>query len=420
LPPVLCLVLAFFFAPSLFAQKSGYYISPGSGGSQFIQRISWPKNENASQYELIIERRGEPRAPVDSTDDTAGADDSAGADNAEGADDAEGAPPPVVEWNYTEAYRVITAETRAEFSLPPGNYRYRVIVYNLLRQAEYAAPWVDFVILHAFQPELSDFGPRRFEMARGGELELVLEGRNLLPESEIRLERLGQSIPPRSYRPDPSGERALAVYNAPDLAPGSYKIRVTNPGGLETILRGLSIDSTASVLLAYAPLFPFMGYIFETPETAKSAAFDKFFYPVGAEIRVTWFPITRSWGSLGVEGLLGWSYLKGRANSADITAHLGELGLNVFYRKELNRLLALRVRAGGGFGAVLGLSFDHGIIQSPVYNTMSPMVDLGVSLEWNLLRAFYAELGADGFHVFSVDTPRSLYLRPFAGLGLRF
>ena len=359
-----------------------------SGGIQFIQRFSWPKDENASQYELIIERREK------------------GGFGA--AADKEG--------DYTQAFRVITEEASTEFSLPPGDYRYRVIVYNLLRQGEYTSPLVDFVILPALQPELSGFSPRRFDLKQGGDVELVLEGRNLLPESEIHLERRGQSFPPRTYRPDPSGERAVLIYDAPDLSRGSYTIRIKNPGGMEASLQGFRADSSSSfyfqILPAYTPVVPFQGYIFE--------AFDNPFYPLGAGIRAAWFPLKGSWGSLGAEAVFGWDYLKDRRNSADVTAHFGELGLNALYQRNLNHFLAVNVRAGGGFSGILNLVFDHGIVQSDTYNTISPMADLGLSLEWIIYQSLYAELGAEGFFVFSKDTPRSLYLKPFAGVGWRF
>jgi hypothetical protein len=387
--------------PALQAeQESGYYKKPGYGEIQFIQRLSWPANENVSQYELEIERREERDS-------------------------------------FTGAYRIITGENSAEFSLPPGNYRFRVILYNLLRQPEYTAPWVGFEILLALQPELRGFRSRTSIAKQGEALELVIEGRNLLPEMEIRLERRGQSFSPRSYRLDPSGERAVLLYYIPNLAWGkNYTIRVTNPGGLESSLPGFWVDHSTSfqLLLAYAPVLPAGGYIFEL--------FDNGFYPKGAQARAAWLPLKVSWGSLGLEAAFGWNYLEARRNLSGLTAHFGELGLNALYRRELNRHFAFKARAGGGFSGMLNLVFDYGDIQSGGYNTISPMAGIGGSLEWLLYRydfsrrgaaasgtvfsrggfsqSLYAELGLDGFFVFSKDTPQNVYLRPFAGLGWRY
>ena len=371
--------------PVLLAEpESGYYTVPGPGGIQFIQRLVWPKNENASQYELEVERRE--------------------------AQDAAAIGP-----EYTGVYRVITKEVSAEFSLSPGDYRYRVILYNLLRQPEYAAAWVEFVILRALQPELSGFSPRRLVLKRDAALELVLEGSNLVPGTEIRLERRGRSILPSGYHPDPSGERAFLIYDAPDLSAGNYTIRVTNPGGLEASLPDFMIKSSSpsfQVLLAYAPVLPASGYVFEL--------FTDPFHPVGFELYTAWLPFKAAWGTLGLEAAFGWSYLKGQQNSADLSAHFGELGLNLLYRRELGSYFAFKARAGAGSGGMLNLVFDYGGVQSNPYNTLSPMADLGVSIEWLMHHSFYAELGVNGFLAFSKDTPQPLYLRPFIGAGWRY
>jgi hypothetical protein len=370
------------FCPALLAaQQSSYYTVPGPNGIQFIQRLSWLEDENASLYELIIEQREKRDSRKE---------------------------------EYIQVRRFVTKESSVEFSLPPGNYRYRVLVYNLLRQGEYTSPWVDFEILAALQPELSGFSPRSFDPNQGGEIKLVLEGRNLLPESKIRLERLGKSFPPRTYSPDPSGERAVVIYNAEDLSRGSYTIRVINPGSLEASRQGFLVDAPSSfrVLAAYAPVIPSRGFVFE--------AFDKPLYPLGIGVRAAWLPLKGFWGTLGAEAVFGWGYLNDRKNNADISAHFGELGINALYQWNLNHFLAVNVRAGGGLNGILNLVFDHGIAQSDSYNALSPMIDMGLSLEWICYRSLYAEAGVEGFVAFSKDTPQLFYLKPFAGVGWRF
>ncbi|GHV84418.1 hypothetical protein AGMMS50230_00260 [Spirochaetia bacterium] len=352
------------------AQESAYYVKETFDGVEFVQRLSWPGDENAFQYELIIEQP-----------------------------------------EQGEAYRTITKFTFAEFSLPPGNYRYRVVVYNLLRQPESVSAWKAFTILPALQPEITAFSPRFFD-PRQGQITITIEGQNLLPDAEVSLERKGISWPPRLYQADPSGERAVLVYD--ELPLGAYTIRIKNPGGFETSRRGFEAGAVYrfQLLFAYAPVLPLGGYLFRP--------FDNFIYPAGAQMRAAGFFLQGSWGSLGAETVVSWAYLKDRQNSAAITAHVGEAGLNILYRWNFNPRLALKARVGGGLAAVVNLSFDFGIIKSPAYHTFSLMAEGGLSLEWRFYRAFYAELGADYIRVFSKDTARPSYLRPFAGLGWQF
>ena len=61
---------------------------------------------------------------------------------------------------YTEINRLQT-ETNTTYIqvkplLPPGNYRYKVITYNLIGIAEVESDWFEFRIFKAFQPEISN------------------------------------------------------------------------------------------------------------------------------------------------------------------------------------------------------------------------------------------------------------------------
>ena len=373
------LALAVFCTPPVEAQEktqeSGYYVK----GKNFVQRLSWPEDKNALRYEFIIERREES--------------------------------------GDTEVFRAATTETFVEFSLPPGNYRCRVIEYNLLGQTEYDAPWTAFSILEALQPEIAGFNPR--QVSGKDRIEITLEGKNLLPGSEPLLEKRGASLAPSSWEADPSGERGVLVFEPGELEDGMYRIRIQNPGGLQTAHRGLFVGESADglrVSLVYSPFIPVAGYFFEP--------FTRSVFFLGAQIRGEYFFWHPSWGSLGAEAVLSWDHLRNGGNEPQmfaIRAHMGEVRLNLLYRRPLNSALDFKARFGGGVsGFLITFEFLYPNAKSgPIY-AFSPLADMGGSVEWKFYRNLSAEAGIEAVLVLSRDRPWPFYIRPFMGLGWRF
>jgi hypothetical protein len=99
---------------------------------------------------------------------------------------------------------------------------------------------------------------------------------------------------------------------------------------------------------------------------------------------------------------------------------LGELRLNLLYRKVVAPGAAVKARAGGGYAAILGLTFNYEVARSTLRIDVSPMAAVGASFEWDVNGPLYAELGLDYIVVFYKRDTFFGFMRPFVGLGWCF
>ena len=139
-------LLFLLFASPVFAQTSGYYIDTESGFPRFVQRLVWSGGENALRYEVIIQR----------------------------LEDDEYIP------HLVEA----TEDQFVEVSLPPGEYRFQVIPFDMLNRPGEESEWAYIRILQ-YEPE-PESEPEP-EQEPEPELELELEPRKILEIFDIRM-----------------------------------------------------------------------------------------------------------------------------------------------------------------------------------------------------------------------------------------
>ncbi|MDR1180007.1 MAG: FecR family protein [Spirochaetales bacterium] len=83
----------------------------GASDTRLKQRITWFRDENASHYELVVEKK-----------------------------DGSG---------YTEVFRDISRNASAEIPVDRGAYRFKLLIYNLLGQFQYETNWASFNIILA-------------------------------------------------------------------------------------------------------------------------------------------------------------------------------------------------------------------------------------------------------------------------------
>jgi hypothetical protein len=388
--------LVFLFgALSLSAQETtgSYFVRQNEAGEQFIvQRLLWPGDENASRYEVVVEREGNR--------------------------------------GFAEIHRESTTGDYVDLSLGPGKYRYQVRIFNLLNQFEYVTNWASFTIIPAYQPGITSYTPSALQIPEDYRwepdfrLELHLSGRDFVDGGEaylVSMEPLENPsaqaplIIPRDYLP--SGNTAVLVFTSSDLRPGVYSILVRNPGGLEAFAGPLRIDlfgpTELEFSVGYMPLLPLYGYLLDT--------FDRFI-PLGLDIRVSCIFVKRLWGSLGLELHPNLSYLSDSVGKADVSAFIAGGELNLVYRNLLPlRGFVFNGRLGAGLAAAPGmLVFDYGNYKSDPITSWVPLGSLGFSLAWRFTTFFYIELGTDYVHFFTSDPPHPGYLRPFVNLGRRF
>jgi hypothetical protein len=117
-----------------------------------------------------------------------------------------------------------------------------------------------------------------------------------------------------------------------------------------------------------------------------------------------------------------WNYLYIKDSEYEMTAQMtGAMIYGVYQRRLSNRTMVLNFHIGGGIYSVLDYHFTYndGGETEPM-NVLIPAAGIGASFQWFIKKPFFAELGLDFIHMFSVDDPQPGYIRPSLGAGWQF
>ncbi|MDE6736170.1 MAG: hypothetical protein K2J50_01555, partial [Treponemataceae bacterium] len=157
---------------------------------KFSQRIEWRANANALEYKVEIQ-------------DTA--------------------------TNTVSSFT--TEKTFAELSLAPGNYRYRVTVYDFLGRTATTSAWTAFSVIQAAKPEIRRIEKNVTVPDADERLEIAVDIANVSADSVVEL--VSENVPGEleiSGGGTDEKERVSKVYFQ-DVPPGKWRLRVTNASG---------------------------------------------------------------------------------------------------------------------------------------------------------------------------------------------
>ena len=362
----------------LFAQTAGYDIQVQT---RFVQRFEWMPDEYALHYEVEIERE------------------------------------------ENGIYRrFLLEETENAFiqvTLPPGNFRYRVIPYDLFNRPGMVSNWLDFVINPAINPHITGFSPDIIYLGRMEKYTLSIFGNNFLDESEISLFMFGTRdvIIPAEVLILSDGTEAQLIFTGDQLAEGAYQVLIKNPGGLEASIAGVvvikEVISEEIVLEDQGQAFNFyLGASYLTllnihgGEDWMTASGQ---YLSGAALRLGIVSSNFSFFNVGVEVVPAWYSFSKEAQSLLLECNL-LLQKEFFSRKTAQRIAAALVfRTGAG----INMDFIDPETETAFY------INMGFSFFWFPVQRFYLEAGVNYSYLFGTENPAGR-LKPFAGVGLRF
>jgi len=335
---IIFLTALFFLGRSLWAQSGHYVIE-----QHYVQQLVWVGDKYALKYEVQLERN-------------------------EGK-------------GYRSYLREFTEKPTFQISVPPGNYRYRIIPYDYLEQPGEASAWINI-----------DVKPI--------------------------------AIAPVEVQKNEDGSYVLHNYDNKPILPGVDEVIIKKPNELDKKDGVLVVDkqTTAAadteneksinfyINAAWAPLIPLYG--------GMQQVFGSEFYAAGAMLRFGLLFNTAGWFNPGVELSTSWYALNMDIKKDNIGVQAGATGLNFVARKHLpNRSMALTLRAG------FGLAFQIGEIETGAYSFsmggMAPQLNLELSFLWFALKHLYLETGVCFNHLFFKDNSSGC-LRPWLGIGWQF
>lgn len=359
-----------------------YFIREGDEGAVLYQRLSWETVSDIFGYEFLLEKR-----------------------------DASGA--------WYEIDKKILQDNFIDVSLPPGNYRYKVTVVNLLEQKETSSAYRNFDILLAYQPEIESVTPRLIYLDEIFDGKFIVEGGNFFDDTVFVFEKAGGgriTIEPAEVSKD--GKRARFELNTTGFQPGTYVFVARDKSGLadksENVIFRFQKPVDTYVSLGYA----FTGF---AGESVFKTYYDRTVAPLGGIFRLTVLPFKRTYGHFGFNVHYSAAMLRKQLDGYTLDGALMLTNVNAAYvypliRHRLN--LDIHVGAGAAF-LVNGRFVFGGSAESPAYWYWGFDMDAGTALQLFVYKKMYLELNVDHFFVFRDGLAKYMF-RPQFSVGWMF
>lgn len=323
------------------------------------------------------------------------------------------------EWETVLETRV--EESGVEVQLAPGEYRYRVIVYNVLEKPEGTSEWFPVTVIRARQPRVSSVSPGAIYFEEENSDIFSVRGENLFSESVIifrLVENHGRKYRGVIEEVDSRERNAEVRFPLNAIPTGDYELVVENPGGLTAVsdpvrfayIKPMDIDVSAGIM----PLFVLWDNTIEE-------YFDSGIVPLGAVIRLTWIPAKRTTGFYGVGAIISASRLSNETQYYDLTMNwfMGHV-VFVYQRPIIKQRLNLELHAGPGITVYHDIRFTFSNnIESPDYSPSSVSALAGASLHVYLRKRLYVDVSIDASMVFMEDM-RAFSLHPSLSGGWQF
>ncbi|MDR2803065.1 MAG: hypothetical protein LBB22_02100 [Treponema sp.] len=384
-------LLVLFWQPVIFAEESVQFFEK----MEIVQIINWDAEKDVLKYEFVIQKKDETGS------------------------------------GYTTVSDFSTEKTTVELSLTPGEYRYRVIVYDLLGRMRPAPEWSRLTVFPALQPEIVSVNPPHIDISNfSGDVEIELTGENLVEKAEVyftpaeaglRAILLDEAL----YTPNSDGKSAVLKLKYP-LETGFYDIVIKNPGGLSTAWRNYKITDGSEIPVQSKPSIKIVvagGYTVLIPLVgALNNIIKEPIYPLGFTARLGANKNIEPYGIFGLETALFWHFLGGINDLSVKSGNLMDVHIGLLYQIKLfNEKAALNFRIGGGLSYIAGIQFSESITsQFSANDTVLSTIAGSLSFSWFFYRTLFIDLGFEYKQLFSInDDPQPAYIRPSICFGSR-
>jgi len=368
--------------------RPGYFINIESGRPRFIQRLVWRSSDYTARYEVVIERLENGR--------------------------------------FFHHLREFTNSLYIELSLPPGNYRFQIIPYDIFERPGAGSAWRHIEVRLAVQPEMINALPEII-IGDDGEIEgfiFVISGNNIVPGAEFFIRSSdGEQTILEILNFDAEGNARIFISGR--LPPGEYELIIRNPGGLESgVLRFIQEYMAEEVKDSIIKIVEYTEQAAEDNETEQELVIEEDPEPEPAGLKPflikfsaaysPLFPVYDN-GIIGASARLGAVFLVSSLYLGpeievswfgdSITA-----GLNLLALKSFNNQ---RFMFGFKLGAVgfLPLSQSEGDINIGI--------NLGAFFGWRITNNIVLETGFNFPYLFT-DVLSGAFFIPWVGVGIQF
>ena len=276
--------------------KKKYFLKETDKGVTLVQRLSWESLDDILGFEFELEQQD----------------------------------------RKTKVWRVIDKRTvktnYADVSLPPGDYRFRVRVINLLGQKEDASAYRNFAIRIAYQPEVTTVSPHVINFDELEEQTLTITGKNFHEETSFTLTNdfSGSVLHGTIVELKDNGTHAVVAFEFMKANPGTYTFAAVDPSDLSAEKEDIVFRFQKPIDIFISADYFFNGFI-GNRILAKEDYFNTNIAPLAGGIRLTVVPIKRFYGNFGFNLTGSGTYLKNKVNGYTLSAGMLFAQLNAAY-----------------------------------------------------------------------------------------
>ena len=352
---------------------------------------------------------------------------------------------------YTEINRLQTETNNTYIQvkpfLPPGNYRYKVITYNLIGIAVVESDWFEFRIVKAFKPEISNISAEVnhsstlfLDEINNGIFNIV--GKNLFEEpnngNEIsfttyelknKKKKNAEPLIPKILELDDKNRRLKIQFDMDDLDVGTYIFMATDASGLKNV-----IDKKNEIIVKFKKSVDFDisgGY---TLPIIFDETINKYMgtsvWPLSLYARLSFVPFKHRFGYFGMGLTSSYTRMISNKDTYRIGGNLLAAHALFVYQfpiriklktsDQQKHIITLDFHAGAGFTFFndFKFHFDHNIVSNPL-NSLNISIDFGFAAQIYITNRLYTEIGADYIMAFVSDMEFGM-LEPQISIGWQF
>ncbi len=341
----------------------------------FIQKIFWDKSEYAISYQMLL-KDNEDRMIID----------------------------------------VETEDNFREFSLPAGEYFYKIIPFNILGQAEGESRWIPLSIKKAYLPVIYSLSIETIYVEDFYNDPIVIHGKDFTDEVTVHLKDLTDPLR-HLITPvikEKSNSKIELQFKKEDFSFGEYELIVTNPGNIYAIrkinvkfAKPVDIFSTTS----YLP-------IINSQSGNFNSLLSDIFHPFGIRLEFVLFPIKLKYGYIGF-GLNGDFNFFNEIQAVTLDGLLFKGSVSANYLYYFNKYFGIHPKFGGGV-AFTGMIFNYGNDAiNKKYLSADPYFITGAGIQLRVFRGITLYTGFDYIQLFYSDSTFGFF-QPYLGAGYYF
>lgn len=306
-------------------------------------------------------------------------------------------------WSTVHDSRVEVSELAIRLS--PGEYQYRLVVYDVLERPTLTTEWFPFTVIRALQPKVGDITPGVIYFEEENADVFEINGANILESSTVTFRPVngrGTTYKGTVLEADKRGRSARVSFPIRSINVGEYGLHVENPGGLSTDSKPVAFKYIKpmdfDVSIGYMPTIVLW-------DGTIDEYFESSVIPLGVVAKATFIPFKRASGYYGIGLIASASRVSNETEYYELTMNWAMTHLLFAYQRPIikNKLM-FACNIGPGYTVFYDISFafNNGIT-SPKFSPSSFSALAGLSLHYYFMKRMYADLSADCTYVFMKD-----------------